>query len=187
MFQHLGRYPMSVRVFPNPFLFLAGLKPSWEHEMAFRNFIYVEDDEDLSFLPKEPSPGFDTGSSSVLVSTEPLKSRRRACDPACRGGSSRPLVKRKLALGSSTSCATHANTSSSKDDVPFLTVSDDDEGLPDVLKLKYATAYHLKISAITPPAWKNHMDNHMDVELLDLHDRCYVRQVVFDNVVNTRS
>ncbi|GKB42713.1 hypothetical protein Tco_0887655, partial [Tanacetum coccineum] len=31
MFQHLSRYPTSVRVFPDPILFLAGLKPSWEH------------------------------------------------------------------------------------------------------------------------------------------------------------
>ncbi|GJU99157.1 hypothetical protein Tco_1328428, partial [Tanacetum coccineum] len=38
--------------------------------------------------------------------------------------------------------------SSLKDDVPFLIVSDDDEGLPDVLELKDATACHIKISAI---------------------------------------
>nr|GEV75331.1 putative reverse transcriptase domain-containing protein [Tanacetum cinerariifolium] len=57
MFQRLSRYPTSVLVFPDPILFLAGLKPSWEHgqqrpaimaggkEMAFRNFIYTKDDE----------------------------------------------------------------------------------------------------------------------------------------------
>ncbi|GJR50803.1 hypothetical protein Tco_1401324 [Tanacetum coccineum] len=198
MFQRLGRYPASVRVFPDPIIFLAGLKPSWEHgqqqpaimaggkEMAFRNFIYVEDDEDLSFLPKEPSSGFGTGSPFALVNTKPLKADEelviqpakvmadsRECpkpevfvvhprsvaarikDRKCktRGGSSRPPVKRKLAPGSSTSRATCAKTSSSKDDVPFLTVSDDDE----------------------------------DVELLDLHDRYYARQAVVDNAVNRRS
>nr|GEZ24942.1 ABC transporter B family member 19 [Tanacetum cinerariifolium] len=31
-------------------------------EMAFRNFMYAETNEDLSFLPKEPSPDFSTGS-----------------------------------------------------------------------------------------------------------------------------
>ncbi|GJW48261.1 hypothetical protein Tco_0079907, partial [Tanacetum coccineum] len=41
--------------------------------MAFRNFIYTEEDEDLMFLPKEPSLGFGTGSPSVLVNTKPLK------------------------------------------------------------------------------------------------------------------
>ncbi|GKA92811.1 hypothetical protein Tco_0814736 [Tanacetum coccineum] len=188
--------------------------------MAFRNFIYTEDDEDLAFLPKEPSPNFGIGSPSVLVNTEPLKANKepeiqsvvvtadsggspkpelfvvhpgsvaaRIKDRKCktRGWSSRPPVKRKLAHGSSTSRATRAKTSSSKDDAPFLTVFDDDDGLPDVLELKDATACHLKISAITTPAWKNHLDNHMDLELLDLHDRCYARQAVVDNVVNRRS
>nr|GEU43348.1 hypothetical protein [Tanacetum cinerariifolium] len=42
-----------------------------------------------------------------------------------KGGSSMPPVKRKLTSGSSNSHATCAKTSISKDDVPFLTVSDD--------------------------------------------------------------
>nr|GEY91384.1 MAK10-like protein [Tanacetum cinerariifolium] len=74
-----------------------------------------------------------------------------------------------------------------QDDAPFLTASDDDEGLLDVLKLKDATACHLKISAITPPSWKNHLVNHMDVELLDIYDRYYARQAVVDNGINRRS
>ncbi|GKA53240.1 hypothetical protein Tco_0746555 [Tanacetum coccineum] len=191
MFQRLGRYPTSVRVFPDPILFLAGLKSSWEHgqqrpailvggkEMAFRNFIYTEDDEDLAFLPKEPSLDFGIGSPSVSINTEPLKANKEPEIQPVKvitdsGGSLKPKlspVKRKLAPGSSTSRATRAKTSSSKDDAPFLRVSDDDDGLPDVLELKYVTACHLKISAITPLAWKNHLDNHIDLELLDLYDR----------------
>ncbi|GJT85147.1 hypothetical protein Tco_1066864 [Tanacetum coccineum] len=73
MFQRLSRYPTSVCMFPDPILFLAGLKPSWEHEMDFRNFIYIEHDEDLAFFPKEASSGFGTGSPSISVNTEPLK------------------------------------------------------------------------------------------------------------------
>ncbi|GKG16456.1 hypothetical protein Tco_0358779, partial [Tanacetum coccineum] len=38
--------------------------------MAFRNFIYTEDDDDLAFLPKEPSSGFGTGSLSASVNME---------------------------------------------------------------------------------------------------------------------
>ncbi|GJR49157.1 hypothetical protein Tco_1317260 [Tanacetum coccineum] len=191
-------------------------------EMAFKNFIYTEDDEDLLFLPQEPSSGLGTGSPSVSVNTKPLKADQElVIQPAevtadsgespkpglfvahpgsvaarikgrkckTRRGSSRPPVKRKLAPGSSTSRATRAKTSSSKEDVPFLTVSDDDEGLPDVLELKDTTACHLKISAITPLAWKNHLDNHMDLELFDLHDHCRlgVHQAVVDNAINKRS
>ncbi|GJX17096.1 hypothetical protein Tco_0217928 [Tanacetum coccineum] len=81
-FQHFGRYPTRVRVFDDPILFLAGLKPSWvfgqqrlaiimgDKEMAFRNFIYTEDNDDLAFLPKESSSGFGTGSPSASVNTE---------------------------------------------------------------------------------------------------------------------
>ncbi|GJX72246.1 hypothetical protein Tco_0309417 [Tanacetum coccineum] len=231
-FQRLGRYPTSVRVFDDPILFLAGLKPSWEFgqqrpaiivggkEMAFRNFIYTEDDDDLAFLPKEPSLGFGTGSPSASVNTELPKDveepevqpaeitadsgeslkagvfivhpgsvaariKERKCKT--RGGSSRPPVKRKLASGSSSSHVVRAKTSASKDDAPILSISDDDEGLPDCFELKDANACHLKISAITPPAWKGHLDNQMDLELLDLHDRCYARQAVVDNAVNKRA
>ncbi|GJZ94288.1 hypothetical protein Tco_0666491 [Tanacetum coccineum] len=202
-----------------PMLKMTSLSSSLD-TMAFMNFIYTEDDKDLSVLHKEPSPGLGTGSPSVSVNTEPLKADKelviqpakvtedsgespkpelfvvhpgsvaaRIKDMKCktRGGSSRPPVKRKLAPGFSTSHATRAMTSSSKEDVPFLTVSDDDEGLLDVLELKDATACHLKIFAITPPAWKNHLDNHLDLELLDLHDRCYARQAVVDNAVNKRA
>ncbi|GJW13660.1 hypothetical protein Tco_0017793 [Tanacetum coccineum] len=69
-----------------------------------------------------------------------------------RGGSSRPLVKRKLASELSSSHAVHAKTSASKDDAPILSISDNDEGHPDCFELKDANAYHLKIAAITPPA-----------------------------------
>ncbi|GJV74726.1 probable xyloglucan endotransglucosylase/hydrolase protein 30 [Tanacetum coccineum] len=189
-------------------------------EMAFRNFVYAEDEEDLSFLPNEPSLGFGTGSPSVSVNIESLRVNEkpvlqpadvtadsggspkpeffvvhprsvaaRIKDRKCKTmrGSSRPPMNRKLASGSLNSRATRAKTFTSKDDVPFLTVSDDDEGLSDVPELKDATACHLKIYSITPPTWKNHLDNHMDVELLDLHDRCYARQAVVDNAMYKRS
>nr|GEV96298.1 ribonuclease H-like domain-containing protein [Tanacetum cinerariifolium] len=42
-------------------------------------------------------------------------------------------------------------------------------------------------SVITLSAWKNHHDNYMDVELLDLHDRCYARQVIVGSAVTRRS
>ncbi|GJQ98659.1 UBN2 domain-containing protein [Tanacetum coccineum] len=169
MFQRLSRYPISVCVFPDPILFLVGLKPSWEHgqrrpaimaggkgiylsffflyspfsliydllslstKMAFRNFIYTEDDEDLMFLPKEPSLGFGISSLSVSVNTEPLKANEepniQPVKVTVDSGRSPRLELFVLASGSSTSRATRANTSSSKEDAPFLTVSDDDEGI----------------------------------------------------------
>ncbi|GKC55410.1 hypothetical protein Tco_1078155 [Tanacetum coccineum] len=168
-------------------------------KMSFRNFIYIEEDEDLTFLPKDLSLGFNNGSPFVSINTKPVRTDEEpATEPTTkhvnecvgtiadsvgspkgdtfvvharsvvayirerkcktRGGSSRPPVKRKLA-----------------------------SGLKDCLELKDATAYHLKISAITPPAWMGFLDNHLDVDLLELHDCCYVRQAIVDNAVNRRS
>ncbi|GJW23820.1 hypothetical protein Tco_0037631 [Tanacetum coccineum] len=138
--------------------------------------------------------------------------KKRKCKT--RGGSSRPLVKRKLASGSSSSRVVRDKTFASKDDASILSISDDDEGkfsvhlvlskgidllihplsslyvllgLPDYFKLKDANACHLKISVISPPAWKGYLDNQMDLELLDLHDRCYARHAMVDNAVNRRA
>nr|GEU60616.1 hypothetical protein [Tanacetum cinerariifolium] len=80
--------------------------------MAFRNFIYIEDDNDLAFLPKEPSLGFDSGGSpkaSVFVvypGSVAAYIKEKKCKT--RGGSSRPPVKRKLAFESSSSLVVHA-------------------------------------------------------------------------------
>ncbi|GJY91895.1 hypothetical protein Tco_0507677 [Tanacetum coccineum] len=117
-------------------------------------------------LPKSNQTVFDAPPGLLEIGSVKLE-----------GGSSRPPVKRKLASGSSTSRVTRAKTSSLKDDALFLKNSNDDEGLPDVLELKDANACHLKIYAITPPSWKNHLDNHIDLELLDLYDRCYSKQL----------
>ncbi|GJV78424.1 hypothetical protein Tco_1510008 [Tanacetum coccineum] len=231
MFQHLGRYPTSVRVFPDPILFLAGLKPSWEfgqqwpiiivdgEEMSFRNFMYADIDEDQSFLPKEPCLDDGTGSPSVLINAEPPltiveateqlmenttdsggspQPKKLVIHTGCvagrinerkcktRGGSSRPPIKRKLVQRNSCLRSSRVKTSHQIDS-SFVVISDDDEGHPDIFELQDATACHLKISAITPPAWKGHLDNQLDLELFDLYDRCYARQAVVDNAVNFKA
>nr|GEV83823.1 hypothetical protein [Tanacetum cinerariifolium] len=109
MFQRLGRYPTSVRVFRDPILFLAGLQPLWEHgqqrhviivegkEMAFRNFIYAENEENSSCLPNEPSHGLGNGSLSISENTDPFSvdaepSLKLTEDTVDSGGSSKPEV-----------------------------------------------------------------------------------------------
>ncbi|GJV16644.1 hypothetical protein Tco_1361967 [Tanacetum coccineum] len=131
-------------MFDDPILFLAGLKPSREFgrqrpaiivggkEMAFRNFIYTEYDDDLAFLPKEASPGFDSGESPkagvFIVHPGSVAARIKERKCKTRGGSSRPPTKRKLAYGLSSSRVVHAKTYASKDDAPILSISNDDEG-----------------------------------------------------------
>nr|GEZ90880.1 hypothetical protein [Tanacetum cinerariifolium] len=136
-------------LFKTPLSLPTGLKPSWEFgqqwhaiivggkEMDFRNFIYSEDDDDLAFLPKEPSQNLPveittdsreslkTGVFIVHPGSVATSIKERKCKTM--GGSSRPFVKRKLAFGSSSSHAVRAKASASKDDAPILSISDNDE------------------------------------------------------------
>ncbi|GJW70323.1 hypothetical protein Tco_0127240 [Tanacetum coccineum] len=133
-------------------LFLFGLKLHGRHgqqwpavfvEMAFRNFMYAEDDEDLSFLPCELSPSFGTVSPSTSINNEP------------------PLLEAE----------------------PF------DMANPDVVERMKSRKCRTK-GSIKPHVkrkLRGNLDNYLDDELLDLHDRCYARQAVVDNVVNQRA
>ncbi|GKG13622.1 hypothetical protein Tco_0350582, partial [Tanacetum coccineum] len=65
--------------------------------MAFRNFVYAADVEDLSFLPNEPSPFFGTGSPSVSVNIEPLMTDEEpVLQPIEATTDSRGSLKREL-------------------------------------------------------------------------------------------
>nr|GEU96927.1 hypothetical protein [Tanacetum cinerariifolium] len=177
-------------------------------KMSIKNFIYTKDDEDLNFLPKDFSLCFNTGSPFVFINTEPVRANEEPAVEPVTEPASKPVndhvgttvdlggVPKEIllfftlgvlrpALGRGS--AKQREASAIKDDTLMLSIFDDDEGLEDCLELKDAIACHLKISAITPPAWKGFLDNHLDVDLLDLYDRCYARQVVVDNAVNRRS
>ncbi|GJY41991.1 hypothetical protein Tco_0429261 [Tanacetum coccineum] len=79
----LARHPDNVQYFSDPILFFAGLKTSWEYspqhpviflggkELAFRNFMFAKDDEEMSFLPCERSLGFGGSSPSASINNEP--------------------------------------------------------------------------------------------------------------------
>nr|GEV72054.1 hypothetical protein [Tanacetum cinerariifolium] len=85
---------------------------NWK-EMAFRKFMFVKDDEKMSFLSCEPSPGFGCGSPSASINNN-LLSLRQSCGSVaermksqkCRTkGSTKPLVKRMLVHAGSSSRA----------------------------------------------------------------------------------
>nr|GEW23029.1 hypothetical protein [Tanacetum cinerariifolium] len=162
--------------------------------MAFKNFIYAENEENSSCLPKEPSHGLGNGSLSVSVNKDPFSddaepSLKLAKDTVDSGGSFKPEVfvvhpGSVAARIKDRKCKTRRGRGGR----PGLPSRENLHlGLPDVFELKYANACHLKTSSITPSAWKNHLDNHMDIELLDLHDRCYARQDFLYNVMNSKS
>nr|GEX97370.1 hypothetical protein [Tanacetum cinerariifolium] len=112
--------------------------------MDLRNFIYAEDEEDLSFLPKEPSFGFGTGSPFMSVNIEPLRADEEPIlHPAEVTTYSRGSPKPELFVGHPGSVA--ARMKNRKYDVPFLTISDDDEVLLDVPELKDVENYDYRI------------------------------------------
>nr|GEU98187.1 hypothetical protein [Tanacetum cinerariifolium] len=115
----------------------------------------------------EPSSGFGTGSPFVSVNTKPLKAKEElVIQHAEVTAESKKSLKPELFVVHSGSVAAWIKDRKCKTKERSFRPP---VNLPDVLELKDATVCHLKISAITLPAWKNHLDNHMDVELLDCH------------------
>ncbi|GKD39159.1 hypothetical protein Tco_1259366 [Tanacetum coccineum] len=222
MYQRLARRAANVQSFSDPIMFLTGLKMSWEHslkrlaiiiEMAFRNFMFAKNDEEMTFLPHEPFSGFGCGSPFVSINNEPLLLETEPLDsvnqkklventvdlrsslvyeemPIARSvaermksqrcmmkGSANPLMKQKLVHVGSSSRSTHqksspAITEAKAGSSAYLTSSKDEKGIRDASELQTATDYFLMISNVTPLAWIGHLDNELDVELFDLHDRC---------------
>ncbi|GJS34795.1 hypothetical protein Tco_0533177 [Tanacetum coccineum] len=131
--------------------------------MSFKNFIYIEDDEDLTFLPKDFSPGFNTGSPSVSINTEPVRTDEEpAVEPATNPATepmnksvgttvdSRGVPKEILllfTLGVLGPALGRGSAKQGEDDTPVLSISNNDKGLEDCLELKDVTACHLNISA----------------------------------------
>ncbi|GJX62261.1 retrovirus-related pol polyprotein from transposon TNT 1-94 [Tanacetum coccineum] len=82
LYRLIATYHVSVRTFPDPILYLASLKTSWEHglrepaiyyhgkEMAFRSFMMDGIDGEFSFLPKETVDNEGAGSPSFSINTE---------------------------------------------------------------------------------------------------------------------
>ncbi|GKB64109.1 hypothetical protein Tco_0920295 [Tanacetum coccineum] len=110
MYQCLARHPASVQSIMNPIMFRAGLKASWEHSLrhpviffAFRNFMFAEDDEEMTFLPRVPTPAFGDSSGSVA---ERMKSQK------CKTkGFAKPPIKHKLVHDGSSSRSTRKKSS----------------------------------------------------------------------------
>ncbi|GJW19802.1 hypothetical protein Tco_0027238 [Tanacetum coccineum] len=133
---------------------------------VFRSFIYTEEDEDLTFLPKDLSPGFNTGSPSVSINTEPVKTDEEPAIKPATEPATVPVNERVRTTSDSGGVPKdilflftlrvlqpelgRGSEKQKEDDTPMLSIFDDDEGLKDCLELKDTTACHLKIPAITP-------------------------------------
>ncbi|GJY16260.1 hypothetical protein Tco_0386682 [Tanacetum coccineum] len=82
LYRLIATYHVSVRTFPDPILYLASLKTSWEHglrepaiyyhgkEMAFRSFMMDGIDGEFSFLLKETVDNKGASSPSFSINIE---------------------------------------------------------------------------------------------------------------------
>nr|GEU54980.1 hypothetical protein [Tanacetum cinerariifolium] len=157
------------------------------------NFMYAKDDDDLSFLPNDPSTDFGTSSPFVsinnkapLVIAKPVdgaNSKKLIENIADSGGSlahQKNLVRHVSSVAGKIKDRKYRKREYSKPPVKCKIF----QGLPDILELQDAKSYHLKISNIIPSSWRRYLDNQLDAKLLDLYDRCYTRQAVVDNAIN---
>ncbi|GKC73681.1 hypothetical protein Tco_1119564 [Tanacetum coccineum] len=166
--------------------------------MAFKNFLYAETNKDISFLSNKSSLNFGIGYLSFSINTNlhviVVESTKKLVKNTANSGDSPRQEKLVIHPGSVAARIKDRKYStgggSLKPPVQRMLVYDASfraTRLPDVLDLQNANACHFKVFAITPPSWKNNLNNQLDVELLDLHDRCYARHVVVDNDVNRRA
>ncbi|GKB55602.1 hypothetical protein Tco_0911788 [Tanacetum coccineum] len=156
--------------------------------MAFGNFMFAEDDEEMSFLPRDPSTGFGVVSPSALINNEPPLLEVEPLDSA----NLEQLVKNTMNSGGSLAreeilvigsgsvaeimknrkCRTKGYTKPLVKHKPVYV------GLSKAPELQTAIDCHLMIFNVTPLAWRSYLNNQLDVELLDLHDHCYARQTM---------
>ncbi|GJY32324.1 hypothetical protein Tco_0415819 [Tanacetum coccineum] len=58
---------------------------------------------------------------------------------------------------------------------------------PSAKELKDSADCHWVVAHVTPPSWKEHLRQISIQQLCDIHDRAYMRQVILDNVLNSRT
>ncbi|GJV78509.1 hypothetical protein Tco_1514379, partial [Tanacetum coccineum] len=148
-------------------------------KMAFGNFMFAADDDEMSLLTKEPSNEFGTGSPSssinkedLFVDAEPISSANpdQLIENSVESEGS-PVCEKSLALADGNVAErisppkvfhqkiSKANVESSS----FVTISDDD-GFPEASELKTSADCRLLISNITLPSLWGHLDNQSKIK-----------------------
>ncbi|GKB21879.1 hypothetical protein Tco_0855802 [Tanacetum coccineum] len=178
LYDQIATYPCIVQTFPDPILYLAGLKTTWEHspkkpviyhrghEMDFRSFMLGGVDGELNFLPAK----------NVVDSDDPSyrEDEQTLISPSLSPHlEAMPARASKVAGEASTPLDVDSNS--------------DIHEFPSAKELKDATDCHWVVAHVTPPSWKQHLREISIEQLCDIHDRAYIRQAVLDNVLNNRT
>ncbi|GJV50751.1 hypothetical protein Tco_1446492 [Tanacetum coccineum] len=187
LYNNISTYPCNVRTFPNPILYLAGLKTSWKHspkkpiiyhherEIDVRSFMMEGVDGEFNFLPEG---GLDEeGNLLLLEYAENI------------GDSDDALLKGMIGISPKTRKKSPQASKASDDAFDPLDVDSDPDihEFPSAKELKDSTDCHWVVAHVTPSSWKQHLKEINLEKLYDIHDRAYMRQVVLDNTLNSRT
>ncbi|GJX48979.1 hypothetical protein Tco_0275824 [Tanacetum coccineum] len=175
LYNLIATYPVNVRTFPDPILYLAGLKTSWEHSPK-EPIIYYRRKERISIMRQE-SPSVSMNNETPTTYMEPLN----------------VVAPSHFAEN----MADSNDTPSEKDEVPHILLTagepsdpldvDSDPDIHEFLSakaLKDSTDCHWVVAHVTPPSWKQHLKEINLDKLCDIHDKACMRQVLLDNIMN---
>ncbi|GJT26661.1 hypothetical protein Tco_0906936 [Tanacetum coccineum] len=170
-------------------------------EIDFRSFMMQEIDGEFKFLPEgciddnQGSPSSESVNNEALViDAKPLTSLHPSnfvedvadSDDASAGDNKNPLLG--TSLPPLLEAAAQASKVAGKASDPLDVDSDADiHEFPSAKELKDSADCHWVVAHVTPPSWKEHLRQISIKQLYDIHDRAYMRQVILDNVLNSRT
>ncbi|GJR76063.1 hypothetical protein Tco_0088428, partial [Tanacetum coccineum] len=192
-----------------------GLKTSWKYspkrhviyhrgqEMDFRSFVIQGIKGEFNFLPEGC---FDDNQGSLSAKSVNKKTPIIDTEPICTAHPSNVaenIVDFRNTSSEDGLLPVHPSISSFPEasekskaaskvagdaSTPLDINSDPDiHEFPSTRELKDATDYHWVVAHVTTPYWKQHLRDISIEHLCDIHDRAYMRQVVLDNMLNSRT
>ncbi|GKE30553.1 hypothetical protein Tco_1445937 [Tanacetum coccineum] len=210
LYNQIATYPCNVRTFPDPILYLAGLKTSWKHspkkpiiyyrrrEIDFRSFMMEGIYGEFHFLPEggagdegsSPSTKSVNSEASIidakpLTAVHPLELAENIGDfgDASSNKDEVTLIDRTIAeKAQNRKVLPHASKASSDASNPLDVDSD-----PDIHGKFLASHASYVVAHVTPPTWKQHLKEISLEKLYDIHDIAYMRQAILDNMLNNRT
>ncbi|GJU59648.1 hypothetical protein Tco_1237414 [Tanacetum coccineum] len=213
LYDQIATYPCRVRTFPDPILYLAEMDfksfmmQEIDGEFKFPPEGYINDNQgshssksvnnealtiDAKPLTSVHPSDFvedvvDSDDASARDNENPLVGT--SLSPLLKAGEKlRSLIKRKLpsrvgdSLPKVRKMAPQASKVAGEASDPLDVDSD-----TDIHELKDSADCHWVVAHVTPPSWKEHLCQISLKQLCDIHDRAYMRQVVLDNVLNSRT
>ncbi|GJV66365.1 hypothetical protein Tco_1477193 [Tanacetum coccineum] len=170
LYYQIDTYPCNVRTFPDPILFLAGLKSFWKHspkkpiiyhygnEIDFRSFMMGGID----------APVIDVDPLNSAPPSHVVEKVRDSDDISSKGD----IVGEAERLHKSLKVTVVGDASDPLD----VESGPDIHEFPSAKELKDSADRHFVVAHVTPPSRKHHLRDISHEKLCNIHDRAYMRQ-----------